>query len=285
MNTVPFVKMQGLGNDFVIIEDSAIKNYKIKRGKLAQKVCDRAFGVGADGLIIVVSPEKCKNTDIAWDFYNADGTPAEMCGNGMRCFAKYVFEKNMVANRKFTVETLRGTIIPEVLENGLIKVNMGAPIFEPDKVPVKSLHSPVVDQRVCVKGQEFRYNAVSMGNPHCIIFTNDSTEDLALEYGKDLEEHEIFPNKTNVEFVKILNRKKVEVDVWERGCGITQACGTGACASVVASILNNLTENEVDVVLPGGDLKIKWDGNLEDLEQDVIMTGPAEFTFFGDFLL
>lgn len=285
MHSIPFVKMQGLGNDFVVIEEKDLDDLSLDYSKLAQKMCNRSFGIGADGLIISVAPEHCPETDIGWKFYNADGTIAEMCGNGMRCFAKYVYEKNLVPSNKFTVATLAGTIIPEILDNGQIKVNMGMPIFDPEKIPANCLKEPVINQRISVNGKEFKFNAISMGNPHCIIFTDDSTEDLALEYGKDLEHHKVFPKKTNVEFVEILSKKKIQVDVWERGCGITQACGTGACASVVAAILNNLTENEVEVVLPGGSLKVKWDGTLSNLSKDVFMIGPAEFVFFGDFLL
>lgn len=284
MVKIPFVKMQGLGNDFVIIEDQYVKNHGLNYKDLALKICDRRLGVGSDGLIGMIAPCKGSNTDIAWEFYNSDGTIAEMCGNGMRCFAKYVYERNHIKTKDFSVKTLAGIIRPSILDSGEIKVNMGKPIFNPKDIPVNCSKNPCLEQCLSVKNKQFKYNALSMGNPHCIIFSENSYESMK-EYGKIIEHNEIFPKKTNVEFVKILSKNEIQVDVWERGCGITQACGTGACASVVAGILNNLTENEVKVKLPGGVLNIKWDGGLDNLKEDVFMTGPAEFVFFGDFLL
>lgn len=283
MSNIKFTKMHGLGNDFVVVEEKELKGVMIPRPELAQKLCDRRFGVGADGLMIIQS--EAKETDLEWDFYNSDGSVAEMCGNGMRCFAKYVVEKGIIGKKEFTVKTLAGVIAPKVNEDGTVTVNMGNPVFDAAKIPVKSDIFPVLNQKIKAKGEEFTFNAISMGNPHCVIFEQGNTQELALEYGKSIEFDEIFPRKTNVEFVEVISRDEIKIDVWERGCGITQACGTGACASVVAAILNNLTNNEVVANLPGGSLKIKWGGGIEDLRKDVFMTGAAEFVFFGEFLL
>ena len=224
MEIINFTKMQGLGNDFVVVEESELSKVEISRLELAKKLCDRRFGVGADGLIIIL---KGTDTDLAWDFYNSDGTVAEMCGNGMRCFAKYVFEKGIIAKNKFSVKTLAGVIIPEINQDGTVTVNMGNPIFEPVNVPVISEKTPVLNEKILAKGKEFVFNAISMGNPHCVIFSGKNTKELALEYGKSIEYDLKFPKKTNVEFVEILSKNEIKIDVWERGCGITQACGTG----------------------------------------------------------
>ena len=283
MQTLKFTKMQGLGNDFVVVDESELEKIKISRPELAVKLCDRRFGIGADGLMIIIP--KGTDTDFEWDFYNSDGSVAEMCGNGMRCFAKYVLEKGIATKNKFSVKTLAGVKIPEVNQDGTVTVNMGNPIFAPAEVPVVSDKIPVLNEKIVAKDKEFIFNAVSMGNPHCVIFADQNTKELALEYGKAIEYDSKFPKKTNVEFVEIISKNEIKIDVWERGCGITQACGTGACASVVAAILNNLTNNEVVANLPGGQLKIKWDGSLGDLNQNVFMTGTAEFVFSGEMLL
>lgn len=283
MNSLKFTKMQGIGNDFVVLDEKELEKTSLTRPELAQKLCDRTFGVGADGLFIVL--EKAQETDFEWDFYNSDGSIAEMCGNGIRCFAKYVFEKHLTTKKEFTVKTLAGIIGIKINEDGTVTVNMGKPVFEPEKIPVKTEISPVLGQKITAGNREFIFNAVSMGNPHCVIFEPKDTENLALEYGKKIEFANIFPKKTNVEFVQVISRNEIKIDVWERGCGITKACGTGACASVVAAILNNLTNNEVVANLPGGQLKIKWDGSCKDLHKEVFMTGAAEFVFFGEFLL
>ena len=283
METINFTKMHGLGNDFVVVDEAELAKVKISRPELAIKLCDRRFGIGADGLMIVIP--KGTDTDLEWDFYNSDGTVAEMCGNGMRCFAKYVFEKGIISKNKFSVKTLAGVIIPEINQDGTITVNMGNPVFTPEDVPVIFDKNLVLNEKIVAKDKEFSFNAISMGNPHCVIFADKNTKELALEYGKEIEYDAKFPKKTNVEFVEILSKNEIKIDVWERGCGITQACGTGACASVVAAILNNLTNNEVVANLPGGQLKIKWNGSLGNLKQNVFMSGSAEFVFSGEMLL
>lgn len=277
MTIINFSKMQGLGNDFVILDYEEYKKTNKTPQELALKLCDRHFGIGADGLIIV-NPDT-KNTDIGWIFYNNDGSIAQMCGNGIRCFAKYVFEKGYVNKKEFSVETKAGIIIPKILDNGLVRVNMSQPILEPDKIPVKVNNNLNFD--VVVSDRTFIANAVSMGNPHCIIITDENTKEFALKYGREIETHPLFPEKTNVEFIKILSRDEINLDVWERGCAITLACGTGACASVTAAILNGLCDNKVKVNLPGGQLLIEWDGNINDTKHDIFMSGRADYSFTG----
>lgn len=277
MTIINFTKMQGLGNDFVVIDYEEYKKTNKTPEELAIKLCDRHFGIGADGLIII-NP-LTTNTDIGWIFYNNDGSIAQMCGNGIRCFAKYVFEKGYINKKEFSVETKAGTIIPRILDNGLIKVNMSKPILEPSKIPAKVDKN--LNFEVKVSDRTFFANAISMGNPHCIVITNEDTKELALKYGREIETHELFPEKTNVEFIKILSREEINLDVWERGCAITLACGTGACASVTAAILNGLCNSKVKVNLPGGQLVIEWDGKMNDTNHDIFMSGPANYSFTG----
>ena len=275
MTNIKLTKMQGLGNDFVILDYPEYEKTSMTMPDLAIKLCDRNFGVGADGMIIPNLSPNDKSVDIGWYFYNSDGTTAQMCGNGIRCFAKYVKDKKLVNSNKFSVETLAGIIIPQIQEDGTVKVNMSKP------------RGKFIKDNLTIKDRNFEINIISMGNPHCIIFT-DGSEDLlemAKTYGPKIENHPLFPEKTNVEFVKIISKNEIDMRVWERGCGITLACGTGACASVVAGILNNLTENKVKVNLLGGALTIEWQGSSENAERDVFMSGPAEYTFFAEYIL
>lgn len=281
MTQINFTKMQGLGNDFVILDYEEFIKADTEKSVLAKKLCDRNFGIGADGLIII-NPDT-QNTDIGWFFYNSDGSVAQMCGNGMRCFAKYVREQELVDSNEFSVETKAGIIIPKVNKDGTVTVNMNKPILEPDLIPVKSQNN--LNTELVIKNKKFRINSVSMGNPHCVIFTENDTKEYALKYGPDIEKNSIFPEKTNVEFVKILSKKEIILDVWERGCGITLACGTGACASVVAGILNGYLDNKVKVNLPGGALSVEWEGSNSDTYKNVYMTGPAEYSFTGQINL
>lgn len=278
MPLIKFTKMQGLGNDFVILDFEEYKKTNKTPSELAIKLCDRHFGIGADGLIIV-NPE-VKNTDIGWIFYNSDGSIAQMCGNGIRCFAKYVYSSGIINKKEFSVETKAGTIIPKILDDGKVRVNMSKPVLNPVKIPVKVENNLNFDLKV--SDRVFKANAISMGNPHCVIITEEDTKNLALKYGREVEVHELFPEKTNVEFIKILSRDEINLDVWERGCAITLACGTGACASVVASILNGLCDNKVKVNLPGGQLVIEWDGSKDNADYDVYMSGGAELSFVGE---
>ena len=270
--------MQGCGNDFVILDYSEYEKTGLSMSDLAKKLCDRHFGIGADGMII---PDTKPNgeTDIAWYFYNSDGTTAQMCGNGMRCFAKYVYDNKLVDKKTFSVKTLAGIIKPEILTDGKIKVNMGTPILEDEKIPFKG------GRIVQIKDREFQITPVSMGNPHCIIFTEEDPMVLAKTYGPDMEVHPYFPEKTNTEFVKVISRNEIEMRVYERGCGITLACGTGACASTVACVLNNLTENNVKVNLLGGAVNVEWSGTKENPNKDIFLIGPAEYSFKVEYML
>jgi diaminopimelate epimerase len=278
MTTIKITKMQGCGNDFVILDYEEYLKSGLSMKELAIKLCDRHFGIGADGMII---PDTKPNgqTDIAWYFYNNDGSTAQMCGNGMRCFAKYVWDKKLVKNKSFSVKTLAGIIKPEIRENGTVKVNMGTPILEDSKIPFKG------EKTVQLKNKTFDIMPVSMGNPHCVIFTKEDTLELAQNYGPLMEKHQYFPEKTNTEFVKIISKNEIEMRVYERGCGITLACGTGACASVVACVLNNLTEQNVKVNLLGGAVNVEWSGNSQNPQKDIYLIGPAEYSFIADYML
>lgn len=294
MTNIKLTKMQGLGNDFVILDYSEYEKTGMSMSDLAKKLCDRNFGVGADGMIIPNLKPKAQFyhdtgksfvPDIGWYFYNSDGTTAQMCGNGIRCFAKYVKDKKLVHSNQFSVGTLAGIIVPEIQDDGTVKVNMSKPILVPEEIPFLGEYNLNYDLKIFNK--IFKINAVSMGNPHCVIFVNDDSDllDLAKTYGPEIENHSLFPEKTNVEFVRVVSQNEMDLRVYERGCGITLACGTGACASVVAGILNNLTENKVKVNLLGGSLTIEWQGSAGDIEYDVFMSGPAEYTFFAEYIL
>ena len=285
MKTIKLTKMQGLGNDFVVLDYAEYEKTGLTMSELAKKLCDRNFGVGADGMIIPNLTPQDKSADIGWYFYNSDGTTAQMCGNGIRCFAKYAKDKKLVNSNKFSVETLAGIIIPEIMEDENVRVNMSKPILEPAKIPFLGENN--LNYELNAGGKTFKINALSMGNPHCVNFT-DGSEDLlkmAKTYGPEIETHQLFPEKTNVEFIKVISKNEIDMRVWERGCGITLACGTGACASVVAGILNNLTENKVKVNLLGGALTIEWQGSEDNITEDVFMSGPAEYTFFAEYIL
>lgn len=278
-----FTKMQGCGNDFIIVDYDEFQKFDIQMSELAIKLCDRHFGIGADGLIIPNT--SVEDADIGWFFYNSDGSTAQMCGNGMRCFAKYVYDKGLVNKREFTVKTLAGIMKPEILENGEVKVNMSKPILNSEKIPFIPNHN--LNYKISVKDRIFTGNAVSMGNPHFVIFVDDDEDllSLAKEYGPEIEKSAEFPEKTNVEFIKILSANELKLCVWERGCGITLACGTGACATVVAGILNGLLEKVVNVELLGGKVQVVWKGSENDTEEDVFLIGPAQYSFLGKFNL
>ena len=282
MKTIKLTKMQGCGNDFVIIDYHEFEKTGLKMSELAKKVCDRNFGVGADGMIIPNLLPENKEADIAWYFYNSDGSTAQMCGNGMRCFAKYVYDNKLVDKKSFSVQTLAGIIKPELLENGLVKVNMGKPILEDKKIPFWSENG---EKKLVALDREFEITPVSMGNPHCVIITDDDPMELAKKYGPTIEKHEFFPEKTNTEFVKVKSNMEIDMRVYERGCGITLACGTGACASVVACVLNNLTENKVKVNLLGGPVFVEWQGSKDDTAKDIFLIGSANYSFFAEYML
>lgn len=277
MTSIKLTKMQGCGNDFVILDYEEYEKTGLPMDEFAKKVCNRNFGVGADGMIIPKTDTE--NADISWYFYNSDGTTAQMCGNGMRCFAKYIYDKKLVNKKEFSVLTGAGIIRPLLTDDGNVRVDMGKPILDDDKIPFKG------ERKIKVLDKEFEITPVSMGNPHCVIFTGDDPMDLALKYGASIEKHPYFPEKTNTEFVKIISRSEIDMRVYERGCGITLACGTGACASVVACILNNLTEQKVKVNLLGGSVFVEWQGNSATPHKNIFLIGAANYTFTADYML
>ena len=277
MKTIKITKMQGCGNDFVIVDYPEYEKTGMKMDELAVKLCDRHYGIGADGMIIPQTDTE--TTDLGWYFYNSDGSTAQMCGNGMRCFAKYAYYNKLVKKKAFSVQTLAGVIKPELLENGLIKVNMGKPSLEDKKIPFWG------ERKITALNKEFDITPVSMGNPHCVIITDEDPMELAEKYGPVIEKHEYFPEKTNTEFVKVKSRMEIDMRVYERGCGITLACGTGACASVVACVLNNLTENKVKVNLLGGPVFVEWQGSKDNTQQDIFLIGSANYSFFAEYIL
>lgn len=280
---IKFYKMHGIGNDYIFVDgfSKGIDN----PSDLSIKLSDRHFGIGSDGLVLILPSDVA---DCKMDMYNADGSQAEMCGNAIRCVGKYLFDQRMIDDTNVTVETKSG--IKKLKLNfakGSIRditVDMGAPVLIPKFIPVDlSGVSNVSDNNIFHKAgiiiddNEFDMTFVSMGNPHAVIFVDDVMDFDVHKYGRIIEKHDIFPNKTNVEFVEIIDDKTVKMRVWERGSGETLACGTGSCATVVACILNGKTSSSVRVKLIGGDLDITWDGG----DSSVFMTGPAKDVFWG----
>lgn len=278
------VKMHGIGNDFVFIDHF----YRQPREgqlegdypKLARKLCHRQFGVGGDGLIAVLPSDVA---DAKMRIFNLDGSEPEMCGNGIRCFARYISDRGYINKNPLQVETLAGILTLHLILEGDkvagVCVDMGEPILKSAMIPVLTQGEPVIGAKLEVEGQEFEFTAVSMGNPHCIIFVEDY-EGLDFErLGPAIEKHPLFPRKTNVEFIRVDSREELTMKVWERGAGPTLACGTGACASAVAGVLNGKIERKVKVHLPGGDLQIEWGE-----DNRVYMTGPATYVFRGVLL-
>ena len=275
-----FTKMQGLGNDYVYVNcfQEKIENPV----ETAIKVSNRNFGIGSDGLIMI-NPSKV--ADCEMEMYNADGSRSEMCGNGIRCVGKYVYDYGIAKKERISVETLAGIkYLDFTIENDkvkLVKVDMGSPELVPANIPVVADGDSAIDEPIVVDDVEYRMTCVSMGNPHAVVYIDD-VKDLDIEkVGPKFENHERFPRRVNTEFVRVIDRNTVEMRVWERGSGETLACGTGACAVAVASILNGHTENKVTVKLLGGDLFIEWDREAN----RVYMTGPAEVSFDGEIQL
>ncbi|MDD7473243.1 MAG: diaminopimelate epimerase [Bdellovibrionota bacterium] len=276
-----FTKMHGIGNDYVYINDteSIIKN----PNELSKKISDRHFGIGSDGLILI------RNSDIA-DFkmsmFNADGSEAQMCGNGIRCVAKYVYDNKLTNKKSLKIETLAGIKTLELnVQDGQVfevTVDMGEPILEPRKIPVNSNLKEFINQEIKVNDTNYFATCVSMGNPHTIIFVKDVDKFRVCEIGKEIENNkELFPQKTNVEFIEVLDAHNLRMRVWERGSGETLACGTGACASLVAGHLNNLCKSQAFVYLKGGILNIKWDKKTN----HIFLTGGATKVFDGNFTI
>ncbi len=273
-----FTKMHGIGNDYVYVD--CLKETVDQPSELAKKVSDRHFGIGSDGLILIKASDAA---DFKMDMYNADGSRGEMCGNGIRCVAKYVYDKGLTDKTQISIETAGGIkYLDLTVSDGkalLVKVDMGAPVLTAEKIPVTADTDEVVGQPLGVGGKEYTVTCVSMGNPHCVVILDEDVRKLDLEKtGPLFENHERFPNRINTEFINVLDERTIRMRVWERGSGETLACGTGACAAAVAAMLNGRTKDEVTVKLLGGDLQIRWDR----AQNTVYMTGAAETVYEGE---
>lgn len=277
-----FTKMHGCGNDYIYIDGNTEKIAQVNKPELVRRLSDRHFGIGGDG-VIFINPSR--EADFEMEMYNADGSRAEMCGNGIRCVAKYVFDKGLTDKTDISVASCgQVKYLQLFLKEGKVesvRVNMGAPELRAGWIPVtmEDGNGCVIDEPVMVQGKEYKMTCVSMGNPHAVIFMDNVTDLKIEQIGPYFENHERFPKRINTEFVKVLDRKTVQMRVWERGTGETLACGTGCCATVVACILNGLTEETVTVKLLGGEILVTWDreANL------VYMTGPARTVFEGEW--
>lgn len=283
-----FTKMHGCGNDYIYINGAREKIEQEKKGELVRKLSDRHFGIGGDGVIFIhpITDEMQKaleqQVDFEMEMFNADGTRAEMCGNGIRCVAKYVYDKGLTDKTSISIISCGKVKHLELtVKDGKtrsVRVNMGAPVLRSSDIPVISDKEECIDEEIAVNGEKYKMTCVSMGNPHAVIFMEEIANLDLEKIGPLFENHKCFPNRTNTEFVKILDRNTVEMRVWERGTGETLACGTGACAVVTACILNGLTAQEVTVKLLGGELNIRWDRE----NNQIFMTGPAETVFDGE---
>lgn len=275
-----FTKMQGCGNDYVYVNGMAEQLPKERKPEIVRFLSDRHFGIGGDGVIFINAAEEA---DFEMEMFNADGTRSEMCGNGIRCVAKFVYDKGLTQEKHISIVSAGKVKYLDltVNDNNLVetvKVNMGSPILVPEQIPAVFEGENVIDRPILVQGKEYRVTCVSMGNPHAVVFV-DNTDTLDLEkIGPDFEHHEVFPNRTNTEFVQVIDCNHVKMRVWERGTGETLACGTGCCATAVACVLNGYTDAEVEVEVLGGKIQICWDreNNL------VYMTGPAATVFEGE---
>ncbi len=274
-----FTKMHGAGNDYIYV--NCFEEKILNPSETAIRVSDRHFGIGSDGLVLI---EPSKTADFKMDIYNSDGSQAKMCGNATRCVAKYVFDNKLTEKQEISLETLSGIkYIKTVVENGKVKsatVNMGIPILEPGKIPVDLDGDIVADRKIEVAGNEYAITCVSMGNPHCVVFI-DNTDSFEIEkIGPLFEISKLFPDRINTEFIQLINANTLKMRVWERGAGETLACGTGSCASAVAAILNGYCKKDEDIKvrLLGGELTIRWDSE----SNDVFMTGPAETVCTGE---
>ena len=280
---IRFTKMQGCGNDYVYINGFTEKVPQEKKPEFVRFASDRHFGIGGDGVIFINPSDEA---DFEMEMYNADGTRAEMCGNGIRCVAKYVHDKGLTDQTQFSIVS-GGKVkyMDLTVENGItkaIRVNMGEPILTAAEVPVVSKNEQSVDEEIVVDNEKYRMTCVSMGNPHAVIFIDTPVKEFLLEeIGPHFENHARFPKRTNTEFVRVLDRQTLEMRVWERGSGETLACGTGTCATVVAGVLNGLCDRKAVVHLLGGDLEIEWN---ED-DNCVYMTGSATEVFEGEITL
>ncbi len=275
---IKFTKMQALGNDYIYVDCFKQNLSGINSSDLAKKISHRHFGVGSDGLILIAPGKVCKFRMI---FYNPDGTEAEMCGNGIRCFARYLYDHGLSKRKIQNIETKAGVIETEITKaekDFIIKADIGKPILERKKIPMKGKGDFCINQELKLNGQKVRINCISLGNPHTVIFV-DEFEKNWKRIGSQVENHPIFPKRTNVEFTKILNRKSVRLKIWERGAGETLASGTGACAATVAGVMNNKLDRKVKAEFDHGKLQIEWDEENDRL----FMIGPAVETFSGVF--
>ena len=277
---IKFTKMHGLGNDYVYIDATAKTGQKIENeSDLAKFVSNRHFGIGSDGLILICDS---KVADFKMRMFNYDGSEAEMCGNGIRCVGKFVYDKGLTNKESITVETLAGIkTLKFNIENSKVKtvqVDMGEPILNPQKIPVISEEKIVKNLKIKAYDKEFKFTCVSMGNPHAVTII-DNIDNFEIEkYGPILEHDEHFPKRANIEFIELIDKNKIKMRVWERGSGITQACGTGACATAVAAFINELTGRKSDIIMDGGTVTIEWD----EASGHILMTGPATKVFDGE---
>jgi diaminopimelate epimerase len=272
-----FTKMHGLGNDFIIVTGES--KLPEQASELAIKLCDRFFGIGADGLVYILPSEKA---DFMMRIMNSDGSEAEQCGNAIRCVSKYVYDHDFIQQTEITIETIGAgkQKVQLFLKDGkvdTVRVDMGQPILKGTEVPTTVDQDVVKDYPIVVDGREFHFTAVSMGNPHCVIYVDDAINMDLQTWGPKLETHPMFPRKINVEFVTVKSRDYADMRVWERGAGPTLACGTGACATLVASVLNGVTDREATISLKGGNLFIEWN----EADNHVYMTGPAQEVYKG----
>lgn len=273
-----FTKMHGIGNDYIYID--AVANEVSDPAGLSRRLSERHFGVGSDGLVLILPSEIC---DFRMRMFNPDGTEAEMCGNASRCVAKYVYDRRMTDKKEFTLETGAGVKYvtvhtDEMDEAESVTIDMGEPILKPSLVPVSLDGDVVVDREIVVDGTPYRITCVSMGNPHCIIYTENIGLLDIKAIGPKIESFGLFPRKTNVEFVEVIDESNIKMRVWERGTGETLACGTGACATLVASVLNGKSDRKATLHLLGGDLELEWDKTTK----HVLMTGPAVTVYEGE---
>lgn len=274
-----FHKYHGLGNDFILIDNRHQSEPIISQAQ-AVKMCDRHLGIGADGVIFVLPGQA--GTDYTMRIFNSDGSEPQMCGNGIRCFAKFIAQlEGKTTPTSYQIHTLAGVIKPEITANGEVTVDMGKPRLLAQEIPTTlgGADQQVIEQALEVANKNWFVTCVSMGNPHCLTFV-DQVANIALEQiGPLFENHPVFPERTNTEFIEVVNRQYLKMRVWERGAGITMACGTGACASLVAGVLTNRCDRSATVELPGGCLQITW----SEADQRIYMTGPAEFVFTGEY--
>ncbi len=280
MGNLKFTKMQGAGNDYIYVNgfDQKIEN----PSDLAIKLSNRHFGIGSDGLVLILPSESC---DFRMQMFNSDGSEAEMCGNASRCVGKYVYDNGLTTKKEITLETKAGVKYITLLDGNAttrkVTVDMGEPILEPTLIPVKIAEEPVLNYPLDIDGKIWKISCVSMGNPHAVVFTTGIKELNLPVLGPKFEKHPIFPRKTNTEFIEVIDRGTLNMRVWERGAGETLACGTGACAAAVAAVLNGYCDRKVTIHLLGGDLQIEW--NQEN--NHVCMTGEAVTAFEGELLL